>query len=191
METTNSDLYHIPINELVKALVESHQIFRIHDLPQIEAQLNYLKNNIVDGEKKFSSSLEDFKNFKEEFLSHMQEEESFLFPKIERTDLCLKNPDLYPEIFKGSINMFPPSQIRLPEEAFKEMIANLINKINSIAFKEEKAIIFKDILTILQAHSQRLNTHTSVETDILFPRALEMENELRNRQIKSLNEETE
>lgn len=111
----------------------------------------------------------------------MDEEESFLFSKILRTEACLHDPDLYPEVFKGSIAAFPPSHIHLPEETYREMLNSLSRKVIALPIDHIKAAPMREILATLPAFGSALTAHTKLESEILFPRAAETEDVLRNR----------
>lgn len=176
-----------PMSVLIERLIGDHRTFREHDLPGIERRLELLKSELGLAPAPAVEALADFRAFKQGFAWHMDEEESFLFPKILRTEACLHDPGLYPEVFKGSIAVFSSSHIHLPEETFRDMLNSLSRKVRALPIDPAKAAPMQEILSTLTAFGSTLTAHTYLESEILFPWAAETEDVLRNRAAKKMS----
>lgn len=176
-----------PVDHLIGRLIRDHQDFRAHDLPRIESLLELLKSELGLAPSPAVSALSDFRTFKQEFTWHMEEEESYLYPKILRTEACLHDPGLYPEIFKGSITAFSPSHIHFPEELFRDMLDSLSRKVHGLPIDPVAAAPMKDILSVLAGFAAKLTEHTYLESGILFPWTAESERILRDRAAKEMS----
>ncbi len=175
------DWANLPAYFLVDNLVDNHREFRETDLPRLSAIVDSVCAQFAPDHGPAKSLRIDFDSFRQEFLWHMQEEEEFLFPKILRTEACLRYPKLYPEIFKGSVNMYTSSHMHLPEEAFKEMVGSLKQKIHQLYDGQDETQAGNDIISKLDSFDAHLTVHTYLESEILFPGAAKLEQKLARR----------
>ncbi|MDB5047091.1 MAG: hypothetical protein JWO30_162 [Fibrobacteres bacterium] len=176
-----------PLYHLVDHLSAAHESFREHDLPCIEQLLVYLKLELGHAPGPAVAALADFQTFRREFVWHLEEEESFLFPKILRTEACLRHPELYPDVFKGSVEMFPPALMRLPDQELQDMLTTLTQNVWKIPLGRIHAKHLQEILSSLLSYGSKLKAHTYLESEILFKRAIGMEGELRQRAAHRLS----
>jgi iron-sulfur cluster repair protein YtfE (RIC family) len=174
-----------PLYRLVDFLTENHAEFRAHDLPRMEHLLGVLRWELGLDSAPAEAAQRDFLLFRREFEMHMEEEENFLFPKILSTEACLRHPELYPEVFKGSLAMYPQAQMHLPEKAFLEMLASLTLKVRILPYAHSHGFHLEKILSEILSFGTRLQTHTGLEAEILFRRASAMEADLRKRSAQS------
>lgn len=168
----------LPLYFLVDHLTANHREFRARDLPDIHRLLEALRLEIPDGQGELAALIGEFKEFRREFSWHMEEEEEFIFPKILRTEASLRHPDMYPEVFKGSLRMYSQVQIHDPEETFHALVTGLSARLRGIVSDISQLPSIKGALEALRAYEARLRAHTYVEGEILFPRALAMEESL-------------
>lgn len=175
------DWREIPIYFLVDHLTANHRDFRRHDLPDIHRLLESLRQELPQGQDEMDGLISEFKAFRRDFNWHMEEEEEFIFPKILRTEASLRHPDMYPEVFKGSIKMFLQVQLHDPEETYHELVSSLAVRLRGIISDVSQLPLVKDALAALQAYEARLRAHTYIEAEILFPRAVAMEDSLLRR----------
>jgi regulator of cell morphogenesis and NO signaling len=175
------DWPRLPLFFLVDYLAAEHRYFRARALPEVHRLLQELRREFPSGHAALESLLGEFLAFRQEFSWHMEEEEEFLFPKILRTEASLRHPDLYPEVFKGSIGMFTPNQLQGPEHRFHEIITGLSERLRGLVSGTLHLAAAKTALAALQGYEARLKAHAYLECEILFPRALEMEASLLRR----------
>lgn len=164
-----------PMYVLVDFLTGNHREFRGRYMPNVGRMLEALKTEFGADPDPIREIISEFNDFRSGFSWHMQEEEEFVFPKILRTEACVRHPDLYPEIFKGSVTMYPKTSLRSHEEAFANMISGLAERLKRMVFEIHQLPMVKDILTALKQHDEGLKAHALLETDELFPRAADME----------------
>lgn len=181
----HEDWLEKPLYRLIDQLTLNHKDFREKDLPRIEHHLSMVKLELGLAVALAEKAHADFLSFRQEFTWHMDEEEAFLFPKILRTEACLRHPELYPEVYKGSVRMFPPEQMRMPEEAFREMLGELVAKIQALPVNPLHAAHMQSLLADLLAYGAKLKAHTYLESEILFRRAYGMEEALLKRAAKA------
>lgn len=178
---TRQDWKELPLYFVVDHLTTDHRTFRSRDLPEIHRLLEGLRQDFPANGEDLDSLLAEYKGFRRDFSWHMEEEEEFIFPKILRTEASLRHPDLYPEVFKGSLRMYAQIQKHGPEEGFHDLVSGLTSKLRGMVSNVSQLPLIKDTLAALQGYEARLRAHTVIESEILFRRALAMEDSLLRR----------
>jgi regulator of cell morphogenesis and NO signaling len=178
---THQDWPRLPLYSLIDFLTAGHRGFRARDLPEIHRLLETLRLDFPAGQASLETLLGEFTAFRQEFSWHMEEEEEFLFPKILRTEASVRHPELYPEVFKGSIGMFSSSQLQEPEHRFHQIVTDLSERLRGLVSDALHLATAKSALSAMQGYEARLKAHVYMECEILFPRALAMEASLLQR----------
>ncbi len=170
-----------PLYELVEFLTCEHTQFKTRDLPNVHRLLDECR--IKYGlEKPMLLELDrTFHDFRLGFLNHMEEEEDFLFIKILRTEASVKYPEIYPEVYTGSVSMYPPSMLLSSEAEVAEMISTILSKAESISDESHPGWDEEPLLKALKAFDAKIKAHAELEVAILLPRAKAMEAELKKR----------
>lgn len=168
----------LPLYFLIDHLTAEHRDFRERLLPGVHDHLERLRTELPAGQAGFDRILGEFADFRREFAWHMEEEEEFVFPKILRTEASLRFPDLYSEVFKGSVRMFMPVQAHGPDEVFHEIIGELNVRLRALVTDLSQLPAVKRVLTALESFEQRLRAHSYIEGRVLMPRAVAMETSL-------------
>jgi iron-sulfur cluster repair protein YtfE (RIC family) len=168
----------LPLYFLIDHLTSEHRDFRERLLPDVHRLLEGLRPEFPAGQAGIDRILEDFADFRRDFSWHMQEEEEFVFPKILRTEASLRYPDLYSEVFKGSVRMYMPVQAHGPDEAFHDLIGGLNVRLRALTADLSGSTALKRTLSALEAFEQRLRAHIYIEGRVLLPRAVAMETSL-------------
>lgn len=169
------DWTELPLYSLVDHLTAEHRQFRSRELPGIDQLLQALRLKVPSAQAALDALVGDYRAFRQEFDWHMQEEEEFLFPKFLRTEASLRHPDLYPEVFKGSLGMFSGRQWHSPEDRFHMLISDLRGRLRTLVSGVVDASAAREALAALQGYEARLRAHAYLEGEILFPEALQME----------------
>ncbi len=171
----------LPLYELVEFLTCEHTQFKTQDLPNVhrlldECRIKYGLENpmLLDLDRTFH-------NFRLGFINHMEEEEDFLFIKILRTEASVKYPEIYPEVYTGSVSMYPPSMLLSSEAEVAEMISTILSKAESISDESHPGWEEEPLLKALKAFDAKIKGHAELEVAILLPRAKAMEAELKKR----------
>ncbi|HKP97849.1 MAG TPA: hypothetical protein VJ385_19080 [Fibrobacteria bacterium] len=173
-----------PVHQLVDFLTANHRDFRNRDLPRIARLFELIRLEFPAAPAAIDGLASEFARFRQELAWHMDEEEEFLFPKILRTEAGLHHPELYPEIFKGSVSMFPRILWHAPEDAFRDILAHLNSEFKRLINGLHQLPVVREILSVLNEFEGRLKTHAYLETEVLASRAEAMEAESARRCAK-------
>lgn len=182
MESTSAeqDWRLAPMYLVLDRLLESHRNFRERSFPNLLAMTTPERGCSAEESAFLNNAAREIRDFQADFLPHMEEEETYLFPKVLRTEACLNHSDLMPEIFTGSVAAYPPSLLQSPEERVMEMLSDLRKRVAEAGGPAVQALAER-LGTALEAFETDLHDHARLEMEILIPRAREMEAALTRR----------
>jgi iron-sulfur cluster repair protein YtfE (RIC family) len=167
-----------PLCHLIDFLTEEHRVFREVCLPAIRKA--FAEREIPPTMDGFLFKLihQKYLAFEEDLLWHMDEEETFLFPKILKLEACLKHPELFPKSGEGLFRLLEPIHLESPEEKLTHMIGIIIEDIWDRASAEPAVSLLTDIYSKVILLKERLTAHAKLETEILVPRSTLLERDV-------------
>jgi iron-sulfur cluster repair protein YtfE (RIC family) len=168
----------MPLYYLIDHLTRNHAEFRERDMPSIALMLEEQRLPAYPDGYVVKLLIQEFRYFQQEFIKHMDEEETFLFPKILRNEACFRHPKMGPEIHKGSVNLFLKLETHKPEVEFKRMLAAIREKLRNQLLQQPAADLAQRVTDALETFEKKLLAHADLESDVLFPLAGRMEQEL-------------
>lgn len=167
-----------PIYVLIDFLTQQHDRFRQVDLPSILHMLRQDGVPLFPDKYVFKLIEQEFLAFQDLFLEHIEEEETFLFPKVMRNEACFRYNGLRPEAYKGSVNLYLTARDRRPEEEFNRTLIGLKDKLRNLRVGDASSDRLGKVMLALGKLESLLGLHTGMENRFLFPRASRMEQEL-------------
>jgi regulator of cell morphogenesis and NO signaling len=176
-------LISYPIDLIIEYLKHAHFTFVKHRLPYISRLVEAFKAGHKDYEQIAKDLKELFPLFLEDFIHHIYEEEDTLFGYIkvlERASKGLYNPSqLYYMLEKNSLQRFA-----MEHEAHDDEMEGIRRITNDYKLSNDAPLHVKVIYTELTTFEKTLKTHARIENEILFPKAMMLEN-----RVKKLFEE--
>ncbi len=113
----------------------------------------------------------------DELLAHMQKEEIILFPTIKEIAIATKNNSAYTPPPFGTIQN-PISVMEAEHDGAGDIIKEIKVLTNNFTAPEDACNTFKALYAKLEAYQNDLFQHIHIENNILFPKAIEMEQPL-------------
>jgi iron-sulfur cluster repair protein YtfE (RIC family) len=175
-ETT--DWNQSPVSHLLDFLCREHWEFIHSFFPSIKEAIHSWKPGRDDWES-IKCLRDGWPGFAASLVEHIHEEEGFLFPSILRYDYCLRHKTSHPDFSQGSVNVF--IAIRLLGNEWRML--SLIRK-----FLEESGFLTQAGLgdsagenplhALLDRFRIRLESHSNLETGVLYPIARKIERAL-------------
>ncbi len=175
-DPTNEELYLNPIEVLVAYLKQKHYYFVRQELPFL--------SNIISGilpEVQFAGLLADlrimFPLFVEDFIHHIHEEESRLFKRIE----LLQEIEDNQYSLQDALILLERDPIHLlaDQHEIHDDEMNGIRKLTSdYSLPSEAPLTMKVLYHELQNFEKELRIHATIEDELLFPKAVELEREV-------------
>jgi regulator of cell morphogenesis and NO signaling len=169
-----------PLDLIIEYLKHAHFIFVKHKLPYIGRLVETFKAN----HKQYDQVEKDLKIlfplFLEDFIHHIYEEEDTLFKFIKLLEKAAHgkaNPSqLYYMIEKNSLQ-----ECAVEHEAHDDEMAGIRRITKDYYLAPDAPLHVKVIYTELIQFEKSLITHARVENEILFPKAMALENQVKQK----------
>ncbi len=172
-------LISYPIDLILEYLKHAHFTFVKQQLPYIAKLVESFKANHPDFDRVEKDLKELFPLFLEDFIHHIYEEEDTLFGYIrvlERASKGNYNPtQLYYMLEKNSLQRFA-----MEHEAHDDEMQGIRRITNNYDVGNNAPLHVKVIYSELTAFEKSLKTHARIENEILFPKAMMLENKVKN-----------
>lgn len=176
-------LISYPIDLIIEYLKHSHYIFVKHKLPYIARIVEAFKADHPDFELVEKDLKQLFPLFLEDFIHHIYQEEDTLFGYIkilEKASKGIYNPSqLYYLLEKNSLQKFA-----IEHEAHDDEMVGIRRITGDYALNGNAPLHVRVIYSELLSFEKNLKTHARIENEILFPKAMMLEN-----QVKKIFEE--
>jgi regulator of cell morphogenesis and NO signaling len=178
LQEADLPLVSYPIDLIIEYLKHSHFLFIKHKLPYIARMIESFKAYHAD----YTSIERDLKLvfplFVEDFIEHIYEEEDTLFHfiiAIERASKGNYNPGkLYYLLEKNSVQKFASEH-----EAHDDEMEGIRKITKNYMLGPHAPLHVKVIYNELKSFEKSLITHARIENEILFPKAVVIENKVR------------
>ena len=172
-------LISYPIDLIIEYLKHAHFLFVKHKLPYIGRLVESFKANhpdyvLVEKDLKILFPL-----FLEDFIHHIYEEEDTLFKYIKLLQRAVNgtyNPStLYHKLEKCSLHHFA-----MEHEAHDDEMKGIRRITKDYYLDAQAPLHVKVIYAELISFEKSLQIHARIENEILFPKAMALENQVRN-----------
>lgn len=181
LKTEQSGFNRLKISEwdtdlLCDLIINNHHAYIRRNLPKLISLSRHLVKDFKSGEL-LHNKLSQLKN---EFEIHMQKEEKLIFPYIKRLNKLINESEKYETPPFGSVANTVKVIEKEHKNAHKELI--LMNALLDNMISEQKENT--DIRTLNEKFMDFLgdyNFHIHLENNILFPKAIRLENKIKNK----------
>lgn len=166
------------IDFLVDYIINIHHAYLKKVLPETKVQIEEFA---IAHSKKFpelTSLVQRFHDLANEMLPHLQHEEDILFPYIRQIAHAFHNKESYAGLLVRTLRK-PVENVMQHEHATVHTLISQIRQLTDLYTPPQNACTnHKVIFLKLREIDNDLTMHLHLETDILFPRAIEMEKKL-------------
>jgi regulator of cell morphogenesis and NO signaling len=171
-------LVSYPIDLIIEYLKHSHFLFIKHKLPYIARVIENFKANheeyrLVERDLKMVFPL-----FVEDFIEHIYEEEDTLFHYIQALERASRGKYIYASLFylleKNSVHKFA-----VEHESHDDEMEGIRKITKDYAVGPKTPVHIKVLYNELKGFEKALVTHARIENEILFPKAMAIENKVR------------
>lgn len=171
----NLPLINYPVDLIIEYLKHAHFLFVKHKLPYIGRLVESFKANHVEYETVERDLKTLFPLFLEDFIHHIYEEEDTLFKYIVMLDKASKgnyNPSqLYQMMEKNSLQ-----KCAMEHEAHDDEMQGIRKITKDYHLIPNAPLHVKVIYSELMSFEKALQEHACIENEILFPKAMSLEN---------------
>ncbi len=168
-----------PIDLVIEYLKHAHYIFIKRRLPYIASLLSDLPLGVSAYQNIVKDLKFVFPLFVEDFIHHIYEEEDNLFGYVELLRRVL-NSDYNPSQLYYEMEKYSIQQHAIDHDVHDDEMKGIRNITNDYSISAEAPLHIKVIYAELESFEKSLITHARIEDEILFPKALMLEREVKH-----------
>ncbi len=165
----------VGLGELIAHIVDTHHVFTREELRNLEPLMQKVVRVHGDTHAGLTELGEAFVELKNELLPHMEKEEMMLFPYVERLERNQRsgNPGV---IFAPFGTVKNPVRVMMNEhDVAGDILKRMRTLANDYTPPEDACPSYTALLHRLQELERDLHRHIHLENNVLFPRAVELE----------------
>ena len=165
-----------PLRELIEHIVGTHHEYLRRELAPLGARLEkvYRVYNERYGDTLIGLP-EVFAGLRSELETHIQKEEAILFPAIAGYEAASIAGALLPRAPFGSVSN-PIRMMEAEHDSAGKALAEIRTITADYAIPDYACVTYRSLMAGLQELEQDLHMHIHLENNILFPRAIRLEN---------------
>ena len=172
-----SDLENLSVDELITHLKAAHDFYINHKLPYLNKLIHNLKADYFKNDCDLFEIQFLFSDFAKDFIAHIREEERCFFTYIKKLYYFLNSSFNLSEIFflveKHSLITFIGQH-----DAHDDEMESIRLITNDYKLENSDNLYLKVVYGELQSFEANLIRHARIEDSILFPKALELEQQV-------------
>lgn len=169
------DFQNLSLTELITYILDTHHVFTKDEMTRLEA----LTTKVVSAHGEHHSELLAIKTLLRQLFDdlrqHMFREEQILFPFVVELEQSVLQSRRAPFAPFGTVNN-PIRMMMMEHDTAGEILRELRKLSSDYAVPADGCISYQTLYSALQGFEQDLHQHIHLENNILFPRAIAMEN---------------
>lgn len=165
-----TDTATMPLSELADHIEQTHHVYLRSEFPRLDEVTQKVASVHGDKDPRLHQVRDTFLALAGELSNHMMKEEQILFPMLRQ----LAASDETPRFHCGMLAN-PIGQMEMEHEQADSALVRLRELTDGFAIPDWACNSYRDLLDALEHFEQDLHEHIHKENNVLFPRALEME----------------
>jgi len=174
------DWQKAPLVDLARYIVERHHSFTQAEISRLGGLITKVVSAHGQKHPELSRVQSVFAGLSEELREHMRKEEELLFPYIAEMEEAARMRRHPPEPMFGTVQN-PIAAMIMEHEASGAALEKIRDVTKDYAVPSDACASYQALYQALPAFAADLHQHIHLENNILFPRAIELENNLSGR----------
>ena len=162
------------LTALIEHIVETHHCFTRREIDRLVKLFDKVCSRHGERHPELFEAQKTFCQLKQDLIPHMLKEEQVLFPYVARMEEAVAEGRAVPPPFFGSARN-PVRMMMMEHDAAGGLLKQLRGITSGYATPAGACISFQTLYQALAAFEADLHQHIHLENNILFPRAVEME----------------
>jgi regulator of cell morphogenesis and NO signaling len=162
------------LNELVLHIVSRHHGYVKHEIPRLQKLLAKVVSVHGRNHAELIAIQKVFSALGAELTSHMMKEEMVLFPYIAQMELALESGKQLPRAAFGAVGN-PVHMMELEHEDSGNALKELRSLTSNYTPPQDACFSYNTLFAALKDFETDLHQHIHLENNILFPRAVALE----------------
>jgi len=163
-----------PIRELIDHILDKHHVFTKQEMGQLTSLMAKVVVRHGEHNPQLIELRDLFAEVCEDMGPHMMKEEMVLFPYIQKIDHCCSN-NLYAAFPPFGTVQHPIQMMTVEHEAVAELLSRMRAVSNDYSLPEGACPSFTALYHRLIDFERDMHQHIHLENNVLFPRAVELE----------------
>jgi regulator of cell morphogenesis and NO signaling len=164
------------LTDLSNYIVDKHHSYVKKTLQSLENNL-YAPAEIKNDSPNFTSLRNQFDLLKVDLKNHSSKEENILFPYIKYLEECKKSDDKPKTTSFGNISN-PINVLESEHKTVRDILTKIKELTQNYSLLEKLSAVQKSVYTKFKEFELDLHIHIHLEDNLLFPKAIELENML-------------
>jgi regulator of cell morphogenesis and NO signaling len=165
------------LTDLIEHILAAHHGYVKQEVPRLQQLLAKVVAVHCASHPELAAVQRTFAALSSELLSHMMKEEMVLFPYIEELEEAASQRRRAPQAPFGSISN-PVRMMELEHESAGKALEEIRMLSGTYTPPESACFSYKTLYSALREFEADLHQHVHLENNILFPRAIELENQI-------------
>jgi len=162
------------LTSLAEYIIDTHHLFTKHEFDRLEKLLDKISSRHGEKQPELFEAQRIFAHLKEDLIPHMLKEEQVLFPFIARMEKAVGEESALAPPFFGTVRN-PVRIMMMEHDAAGDLLIQLRSVTNGYMTPPDGCIGIQSLYHELSVLEADLHQHIHLENNILFPRAVEME----------------
>ncbi len=163
------------LGELVQHIVNSHHVYVKQEAPRLQQLAAKVASVHGQNHPEVLRIQSTFHDLALELGNHLMKEEQILFPYIVEMDEAISQGRSAPPCMFGTVQN-PVRMMMFEHDSAGEALRELRSASSDYTAPADACVTYKTFYAALAAFEADLHQHIHLENNILFPRALQMEN---------------
>jgi regulator of cell morphogenesis and NO signaling len=169
-----ADFQTAPISALMTYIVDKHHVFTREEITRITALLAKVCSRHGENHTELMTLQTLFQELANDLMPHMLKEENILFPYIARLEEARRNNLPAPQPPFGSVRN-PVRMMMMEHDTAGDLLRKIRETSTDFSTPPDACISYQTLYQALEGFEQDVHQHIHLENNILFPRAVEIE----------------
>ncbi len=162
------------LSELARYIVDKHHAFTREELKRLEPLIIKVVSVHGANRPELQRVQAIFHELSQELTVHMTKEEQILFPYLTEMEGAVDSKRPLPPAMFGTVQN-PVRMMMMEHDSAGQALHNLRELTNGYAVPADACVTYQSLYKALEGFEANLHQHIHLENNILFPRALRME----------------
>jgi regulator of cell morphogenesis and NO signaling len=162
------------LTALIEYIIDTHHFGARQELDRLDRLFDRVCSRHGENHPELFEAQRTFYQLKQDMIPHMLKEEQVLFPYITRMEEAAREGRVFPPSFFGTVRN-PVRMMMTEHDTAGDLLRHLRGITNGYTTPPGGCVSFQTLYQALAAFEADLHQHIHLENNILFPRAVEME----------------
>lgn len=162
------------LSDLIEHIIATHHAYLRTELPEVSRLLIKVGEKHGQNHREVLRVYSTFEDMRDELVAHMHKEEQVLFPYIARLERAQQSAAPLPQAPFGSVQ-FPIRMMTMEHESAGQALRAIRSDTHNFTPPPDACTTFRAVYSALETLERDLHQHIHLENNVLFPRAVELE----------------